>query len=51
MGAEMWQFAGIAGVGAVIVTLWVLFVYRPRRTGEGTPPVDPPVEARDPERD
>ncbi len=41
MGAEMWQFAGMAGVVAGIVVLWVLFIYRPRRTGEGTPPVDP----------
>ena len=40
MSAEMWQFAGMAGVVAGIVVLWVMFVYQPRRTGEGTPPVD-----------
>ena len=48
MGTEIWQFAGMAAAGAVIVTLWILFVYRPRRTGEGTPPVDPSGEEKDP---
>lgn len=46
MSAEMWQFAGVAGVGAGIVILWVLFVYRPRRTGEGTPPVNLPDDKK-----
>lgn len=41
MGAEMWQFVGMAAVGAVVITLWILFVYLPRNTGEGAPPIDP----------
>ncbi len=44
MGAEVWQFAGMAAVGVGVVTMWILFVYRPRRTGEGTPPVEPSGE-------
>lgn len=48
MGAEAWQFAGVAAVGASVVTLWVLLVYRPRRTGEGTPPLDPPEDEEGP---
>lgn len=51
MGAEMWQFAGMAGAGVVVVALWILLVYRPRRTGEGTPPVDPVEEEKAPGRD
>jgi cytochrome c-type biogenesis protein CcmH/NrfF len=41
MGMELWQ----AAVVAVVVVLWVLFVYLPRRTGEDTPP-EPPGEDR-----
>ena len=24
--------------------MWILFVYRPRKTGEGTPTVEPPAD-------
>lgn len=41
MSAEVRQFAGLVATGIAIVTLWVLFVYRPRKTGEGTPSLDP----------
>ena len=46
MGAELWQFAGMTAAGAGVVTMWILFVYRPRKTGEGTPPVEPPAASR-----
>ncbi len=36
MSAELWQLAVVAAAGAVVVVLWVLFVYLPHRTGEGT---------------
>ena len=36
MGTELWQFAIVTAAGVVIV-LWVLFVYFPRRTGKDTP--------------
>jgi hypothetical protein len=45
MGTELWQFAIIAAVGSVMVVLWVLFVYLPRRTGEDTMQ-EPPEEDR-----
>jgi hypothetical protein len=45
MATELWQFAIIAATGAVMVVLWVLFVYLPRRTGEDTPQ-EPPEEDR-----
>ncbi|WP_166398004.1 hypothetical protein [Rubrobacter marinus] len=51
MGAELWQFGGMAAVGVGVVAMWILFVYRPRKTGEGTPPVDPSVEEEGPEQD
>lgn len=51
MSAEVWQFAGLVATGIAVVTLWVLFVYRPRRTGEGTPPIDPSVKEEASERD
>ncbi len=35
MSPEMWQFVIAAGVGATVALLWILLVYRPRRTGEG----------------
>jgi hypothetical protein len=34
MVMELWQAALVAAAGAVVVVLWVLFVYLPRRTGE-----------------
>lgn len=37
MSAELWQFAAAAVALAVVVVVWVLFVYKPRRTGEGNP--------------
>lgn len=36
MSAELWQFAAVGGIGAVIVLLWLFVVYLPRRTGEGS---------------
>lgn len=51
MSAEVLQFAGLVATGVAVVALWVFFVYRPRRTGEGTPPVDPSAEEESPERD
>lgn len=51
MSAEVWQFIGAAAVGAVAVTLWILFVYLPRNTGEGAPPIDPAEEEEGPGRD
>ena len=45
MGAEFWQFAIAAAVGAVMIVLWILFVYLPRRTGEDAPQ-QPPEEDR-----
>jgi hypothetical protein len=42
-GTELWQFAIVAAAGAVVIVLWVLFVYLPRRTGEDTPQ-EPPEE-------
>jgi hypothetical protein len=45
MGMELWQAAVVAAAGAVMVVLWVLFVYLPRRTGEDTPQ-EPPEEDR-----
>jgi hypothetical protein len=51
MSAEIWQFAGLVATGITVMTLWVLFVYRPRRTGEGTHPVDPTEKEEIPERD
>ena len=44
MGAEVWQFVAAAIAGAVAIALWIVFVYAPRNTGEGAPPVDPPEE-------
>jgi len=35
LSAEIWQFVAVAAVGAVVVLLWLLLVYLPRRTGEG----------------
>lgn len=35
MSAEIWQFLIAAGLGATVALLWIIFVYRPRRTGEG----------------
>ena len=37
MGTEIWQFAIAAAAGAVVIVLWILFVYLPRRTGEDAP--------------
>ena len=37
MGTEFLQFAIAAAAGAVVIVLWVLFVYLPRRTGEDAP--------------
>ena len=34
MSAEVWQLAVAAGIGAVIILLWLFLVYLPRRTGE-----------------
>jgi hypothetical protein len=36
MGMELWQAAVVAAAGAVMVVVWVLFIYLPRRTGEDT---------------
>jgi hypothetical protein len=41
MGMELWQAAVVAAAGAVVVVLWVLFVYLPRRTGEDNPQEHP----------
>ena len=45
MGAELWQAAVVSAAGAVVVVLWVLLVYLPRRTGEDSPQ-EPPEEGR-----
>jgi hypothetical protein len=45
MGTEFWQFAIAATAGAVVIVLWVMFVYLPRRTGEDAPQ-QPPEEDR-----
>ena len=45
MGTEFWQFAIVTATGAVVIVLWVLFVYLLRRTGEDTPQ-EPPEEDR-----
>ena len=45
MGTEIWQFAIVAAAGAVVIVLWVLFIYLPRRTGEDAPQ-EPPEEDR-----
>lgn len=45
MGMEAWQAAVVTAAGAVMVVLWVLFVYLPRHTGEDTPQ-EPPEEDR-----
>ena len=37
MGTEIWQFAIAAAAGAVMIVLWILLVYLPRRTGEDAP--------------
>jgi hypothetical protein len=37
VGTEIWQFALAAAAGAVVIVLWILFVYLPRRTGEDAP--------------
>ena len=37
MGTELWQFAMAAAAATVIIFLWILFVYLPRRTGEDAP--------------
>ena len=37
MSTELWQFAIAAAAGAVVIFLWMLFVYLPRRTGEDAP--------------
>ena len=43
MSTELWQFAIAAAAGAVVIVLWVLFVYLPRRTGEDASQ-EPPEE-------
>ena len=37
MSTELWQIAIAASAGAVVIFLWILFVYLPRRTGEDAP--------------
>jgi hypothetical protein len=37
VNGELWQFAAAGVALAVVVALWLLFVYKPRRTGEGNP--------------
>jgi len=37
MSAEVLQFALVVGGIAFVVAMWLLFIYRPRRTGEGDP--------------
>ena len=49
MTTVLWQFALLAAAGVVVV-LWVLFVYLPRRTGEDIPQ-EPPEEDRRPDQE
>ena len=35
MSPEIWQFLIAVGLGAAVAFLWIVLVYRPRRTGEG----------------
>jgi hypothetical protein len=37
VSAEILQFAVVLGGIAIVVALWLMFVYKPRRTGEGGP--------------
>ena len=46
MGKELWQFVFVAAAGAVVVVLWVLFVYMPRRTGEDSSQEPPEGDRR-----
>lgn len=34
MGTELWQFVTVVAAGMVVILLWILFIYLPRRTGE-----------------
>jgi hypothetical protein len=35
VSAEMWQFLAVGAVALAAVMLWIVFIYLPRRTGEG----------------
>lgn len=37
MSAEILQLAFVLGGIAVVAVLWLTFIYKPRRTGEGDP--------------
>lgn len=37
MSGEVLQFALVIGGIAFVVAMWLMFIYRPRRTGEGDP--------------
>ena len=50
MGAELWQFVIVTAAIAVLIVLWILFVYLPRRTGEDTPQ-ESPEEDRSPDHE
>ncbi len=41
MDTELWQFAIATAAGVVVIVLWILFVYLPRRTGEDAPQKPP----------
>jgi len=45
VSAEILQFAIVLGGIAFVVALWLMFIYKPRRTGEGDPRgAEPEVE-------
>ena len=33
--SEAWQFVAAAGVGVIVIVLWIFFIYLPRWTSEG----------------
>jgi len=33
--SEVWQFVAVAGVGVIVIVLWIFFIYLPRWTSEG----------------
>lgn len=33
--SEIWQFVAAAGVGVMVIVLWIFFIYLPRWTSEG----------------